>query len=313
MTAHVTVLGASGFIGNAVLRELTRHPVRLRAVARSAPPELPPDAGDVEQLRADLLEPGRAAQAATDTDVIVHLVAYAASGSTWRSAASAPAAERVNVGLVRELVAALQQRPAPPPVLLYASSVQAANPSGASRYAQQKIEAEEIIQQATEDGYVRGVILRLPVVYGRYGRSGPTGRGVVATMARRALAGEQLAMWHQGSVRRHLLHVRDAASAFAAALEHHGRLVGGAWTLSADRARPLSEIFSVIAASVAQQTGAPPVPVVGVPAPTDAEANDFRSDDFDSTDFRAQTGWRPRVPLREGIDRTVAALIRAEE
>lgn len=299
----VAVLGASGFIGRAVLGELARRPVRLRAVARSA---VAAPARTVH--RADLLDPGAIAAAVDGADVLVHLVAHAAAGSTWRSAATDPAAERVNVGLVADLVDALRARPrASPPVLLYAGSAQAAHRGAAGRYARQKIRAEEILGRAAADGLLRAVVLRLPTVYG------PAGRGFVAAMARRAIAGERLTLWNDGSVRRNLLHVDDVAGAFGAALDHRGALGGGTWAVGADEAVPLAEVFTAIALQVSRETGRAPVPVTPVPAPDAAEANDLRSDDIDSSDFRARTGWRPAVALPDGIRRTVSALVTAEK
>ncbi|ASU79084.1 NAD-dependent epimerase/dehydratase [Actinopolyspora erythraea] len=310
----IALLGASGFIGNAVLRELRDRPARLRAVSTGGTPDTPPGAAEVEELRTDLLQPGRAAAAIEEAEVIVHLVAHATGGSTWRSATSDPESERVNVGLIHDLVSALrQQRRSTPPVLLYASTAQAATVSGASRYAQQKREAERILREATDEGLVRGVILRLPTIYGQSGPAGPTGRGVVAAMIRRALAGQPLTMWHNGDVRRDLLHVEDVANAFATALDHHDALAGGTWPLGADRSEPLGDIFRTISGSVARHTGTPAVDVVTVPPPEHAEANDFRSDDIDSSEFRTRTGWHPRVALADGIDRTVTALLSAQE
>nr|AGS49617.1 UDP-glucose 4-epimerase [uncultured bacterium esnapd12] len=308
----VVVLGASGFIGSAVVQLLGELPVRLRAVSRSGLPGLSPCVAEVQELSADLVDPAQLAAAVVDADVIVHLVAHAAAGSTWRSASSDVTAEHVNVGVMRELVAALRaRRRSTPPVVCYASTAQAACAAAASRYAQQKLAAEQLLLQADQEGVVRAVILRLPAVYGQSGRGGSMGRGVVATMIRRALAGQELTMWHDGSVRRDLLHVDDAAAAFVAALEHEQMLTGRTWALGADRSQPLGEIFTVVAASVARHSGKPAVPVVAVAAPEHAEVNDFRSDDIDSTDFRARTGWRPRVSLVDGVDRTVAAMMLA--
>ncbi|NEB81460.1 NAD-dependent epimerase/dehydratase family protein, partial [Streptomyces sp. SID14478] len=66
----VVVLGASGYIGSAVLRELSRRPVRLRAVARGpfAPPVGGPAATEV--VRADLTEEGAVAEAVRDADAV---------------------------------------------------------------------------------------------------------------------------------------------------------------------------------------------------------------------------------------------------
>ncbi|QBJ98640.1 NAD(P)-dependent oxidoreductase [Rhodococcus sp. ABRD24] len=309
----IAVLGSSGFIGSAVLRTLAARRSRLRAVSRSRPAALPPGSA-IEQRQIDLLVPGQARAAIEDADVIVHLVAHAASGSTWRSATADPEAERVNVGLMRDLVAAIHdRRVSTTPVLIYASTAQAAEPAAASRYAQQKLEAERILREASNAGLVRGLTLRLPTVYGQRDRSDPVGRGVVAAAIRQAISGQQLTMWHDGSVRRNLLHVEDVASAFAAALEHRDALAGETWTLGADRSESIGRIFAGIAESVARQGGMPPVPVVTVPAPEHAQPNDFRSDDIDSTAFRTHTQWRPQVPLWEGIERTVAASIPAKD
>ncbi len=310
---QVVVLGASGLIGTAVMRELAPQTIRLRAVSRTATAELPRHANSrIERVQADLLEPGEVAHAVADADVIIHLAAYAASGSTWRSATIAPDAERVNVGLMHDIVSALRDR-STVPALIYASTAQAANPIQASQYARQKIEAETILRQATAEGIVNGVILRLPVIYGQTCPAGPIGRGIVSAMIQRALSGESITMWNDGHVLRNLLHVEDVAAAFISALNHRRELAGGTWSLSADRSESLSTIFSTIADSVAHTTGTAPVSIVSVPSPEDAEANDFRSDEFNSAEFRALTGWRPRVPLSEGITRTVATLILSEE
>ncbi len=74
-----------------------------------------------------------------------------------------------------------------------------------SPYGRQKPAAENVLKDATAEGVLRGVSLRLPTVYGHGPESTTDDRGVVSAMARRAMAGEQLTMWHDGSVRRDLL------------------------------------------------------------------------------------------------------------
>jgi UDP-glucose 4-epimerase len=58
-----------------------------------------------------------------------------------------------------------------------------------------------------EQGYVRGVTLRLANVYGPGPRSGSTDRGILNQMIRRALAGEPLTVFGAGDQVRDYVHM----------------------------------------------------------------------------------------------------------
>ena len=72
-------------------------------------------------------------------------------------------------------------------------------------YDRQKVAAEQFLKQAAADGVVRGISLRLPTVFGHGRTPGSAVRGVVGAMARRALDGRPLTMWHDGTVLRDLV------------------------------------------------------------------------------------------------------------
>lgn len=314
MTRLVAVLGATGFVGSAVLAQLARRPVRIRAVARRAA-ELPPGArADVEVVQADLTDPDALAKAVSGSDAVLHLLLC---DGGWR-AAEQPDGERVNVEVMRELIRVLRsEKRAEPTVVLYSGAAsQVGLPPGevldgtepdhpATVYDRQKQRAEGVLLEATAAGSVRGISLRLPTVFGT---SSSPDRGVVSAMVRRALAGEPLTMWHDGTVRRDLVHVDDIAAAFVAALDHPDRLTGRRWLLGAGRGDELGEVFRTIARSVADVTGVEAVPVTSVTPPGHAPETDFRSVTIDSGPFRTVTGWRPHISLRDGIDRTVREL-----
>ncbi|MFI5618751.1 NAD-dependent epimerase/dehydratase [Streptomyces sp. NPDC051567] len=318
----ITVLGASGFVGSAVVRALARRPVRLRAVARGRTAPAPGPAGTTV-VTADLTDRAALAEAVAGSDVVVHLLL--ADGG-WRAAESEPAAERVNVGVMRDLVEVMRPGPGgPPPLVVYAGAasqvgVPPREPLDGSEpdhpgtaYDRQKLTAEQILKEATAQGLVRGISLRLPTVFGEVAAPGATDRGVVSAMARRALADQTLTMWHDGTVRRDLVHVDDIAAAFTAALDHPDPLVGGHWLIGAGRGDALGDVFRLVARATADHTGRLPVPVVSVEPPAHAPATDFRSVTIDSSPFRAATGWHPRIPLPEGVRRTVAALARQQD
>jgi nucleoside-diphosphate-sugar epimerase len=316
----VVVLGASGFVGSAVTATLARRPLRLRPVARR-PSVVPADArAEVDVRTADLTGPGAVADAVAGADAVVHLVTHAGG---WRGADEDPASERVNVGLVHDIVAALahRRRPGPAPVVVLAGStsqvgvpprvpIDGTEPDRPeTTYDWQKLAAEQALVAATARGEVRGVSLRLPTVYGRSRTVHVEDNGVVSAMMRRALAGEPLTLWSGGHIERDLLAVDDVADAFESAVYHADALSGRHWLLGTGRGIRLDELFRAIAAAVSARTGQPPVPVVTVPPSAHATSTDQHSMVVDASAFRAATGWSPRTSLREGLDRTAAAFV----
>jgi dTDP-4-keto-6-deoxy-L-hexose 4-reductase len=294
----VVVLGASGFIGSAVVSELTRRSVRVRAVSRDQGFSL----AGVEFTRVDLADKGAVGRVVADADAVIHLAAHIGGEKSWRSADVSAA--RVNVGLMRDLVHAVQDH-AP---VVFASTLQAEYLHGrsAGEYVTQKVAAEEIMR----NGLPRGIALRLPTVYGQSPLSGSLGRGVIWALALMAVAGDPITMWHDGSVERDLLHVTDAARAFTAALTCADDLAGRPWAIGTGLQRRLGDVFSTLAGIVADRTGHPPVPVVTVPPPDYAESHDLESAAVDCSAFPAVTGWQPQVALPAGLADVVDAITR---
>jgi nucleoside-diphosphate-sugar epimerase len=319
----VAILGASGFLGSAVSARLSRQHVRLRLVSRRLPAR-PPGPAPVERLSRDLTDPRQVRESVAGVDAVLPLVLYAGRG-TWRLTDDESAAEQVNVGVVRAVVAALAQQPRRAgrvaPVLLLPGSTSQVGP-GPQRidgtepdrpvtgYDRQKLAAQRAVEAATAEGVVRGATLRLPTVFGPGRAPGVVDRGVVSTMMRRALAGEPLTVWADGTVRRDLLFVDDVADAFALALDCPGALAGRHWPIGSGQGTTLRDLFTAIAVLAAERTGRPPVAVGSVPPPADASAMDLQSLVADSSAFREVTGWQPRTPLSKALRRTLDFLAR---
>jgi nucleoside-diphosphate-sugar epimerase len=306
----VVVLGASGYLGTAITALLARRPVRLRAVARS--PAVVPDrsVADVEVAVADLTERAAMAGAVRDADVVVHLLLSAAS-ATWRTATGDDSGARVNVGTLDDAlrVLAAPGRAGVRPAVLFAGSVAHPDDEEVSPYHRQKATGERILLKATANGAVRGISLRLPTVFGDTHTARCRHGGVVAAMVRRAIAGQPLTLWHDGSVERDLVHVDDVARAFVTAIDHADRLAGRRWPVGSGVPVRVGQLFTEIAAAVAVHTGRPPVPVVRVGVPPQATAADLRVAAADSAAFRAVTGWAPRVSRSAGLARLVEVLV----
>ncbi len=302
---RVAVLGGSGFVGSAVSARLAALGARVRVVARD--PGVPPFPAEV--VAADLAEPGAVAAAVAGADVVLPLVLFT-GGGTWRVAAgSAADAARVNVGIVADAVDAARG------TVVFAGSTSQVGPGAPERidgtetdrpeseYDRQKCAAERLVLDAG------GCSLRLPTVFGP--STGSPDRGVVTAMARRALAGEPLTVWGAGDVERDLVFVEDVAEAFAAAVVHADRLAGRAWLVGSGAGVAVRALFELVAATVAELTGRPAVPVRSVPPPPHATASDFRSLVADPAVLTLATGWRARVPLADAVSRTVAHLLQS--
>jgi len=308
----VVVLGASGMLGTAVTRELSSRPIRLRAVGRRTPTVPHGCVADVEIHRADLTEPGEVARATEGADAVMHLVAHTAGAGQWRSADRDTAAERVTVGLVHDLVDVLAARERTPVVVFAGTTSQVGRTTAAvldgteedhpvTEYDRQKLAAERALETATAEGVLHGITLRLGTLFSQGTDPGVQDRGVVAGMTRRALAGEPLTMWNDGSVRRDLLCVDDAARAFVAALDNTDALAGRHWLVGTGEATSVGELFTAIARAVSAHTGRPPVPVVSVPPPAESIAADVVDFVVDPSAFQRATGWTARIPLADAL------------
>lgn len=322
-TPLITVLGSSGLVGTAITRELARRPVRLRLVGRR-PTTVPDQPRAVIDMRTvDLAVPGAVAEAIDGSDAVIHLVAHISGESNWRVSSNDPVAERINLGLVHDLVAAVRdQRPRRPPVVLLAGSMSQVGKSAKARidgsepdqplttYDRQKLDAERAILAATEQGLLDGGTLRLATLYTQGTDSPALDRGVVSVMMRKAFAGQPLTMWHDGTVTRDLVCVDDVARAFLAALDRHEHTTGRSWLVGTGQAVSIASLFKMIATTVATHTGRGPVPVTCVPPAEHSMPTDQLDFVLDPSAFQDATGWAPRVSLLEGLDSLAAAMTR---
>ncbi|MFF1946138.1 NAD-dependent epimerase/dehydratase family protein [Rhodococcus qingshengii] len=319
----VVVLGASGLVGSAVVRAMADRPIRLRLVGRR-PIAVPPGAqARIEILRVDLTQSGAMAVAVEGADVVVHLVAHIAGSATWRVSSNDQLAERVNLGLVRDLVdyfaSGASTLRGPAPVVVFAGSMSQTGRSKWGRiceadigepltpYDEQKMRAERLLLDATRDGLVRAVPLRLATLFGR-GNDVILDRGVVATMMRRALADQTLTMWHDGSVTRDITCTDDVGGAVLAAVDHADALAGRHWLVGTGHATPIAELFRGIAQAVAETTTRAPVPVVSIPPPGHSSPTDQLDFVVDPSAFHRVTGWRAAIRWEDALRPTAAAL-----
>lgn len=321
----VSVLGGSGFLGSAIIQALAPHRVHIRAASRRPTTVTLPTAqtaATLTPLSADLTDRKALARAIHAADAVIVAVARIAGQQTWRVSDDDSDSARVNQGIattVAEMCAEGQFTGSPPIVLFAGSTSQAGHHPGpltgaepdhpVTAYDRQKLAAERALLEATRAGHCRAASLRLPTVFGPAAATSCQDKGIVSAMARRALAGQALTLWNDGSVVRDLLYVTDAAAAFVAALAAADRLSGRAWVVGSGQRVQLRELFAAIADDVAALSGGHRVEVRQVPPPPYASPLDLRSVQLDPAAFTAATGWSARVGWRDAVRRTVAALV----
>ncbi len=126
-------------------------------------------------------------------------------------------------------------------------------------------------------------------------------------MMARALRGESLALYGEGTQLRDYLYVDDAIEAFVAAALHAARTDGCHFVVGSGEGRSLADAFELVARRAERLTGRR-IEVLSQAPPAGLSPIDARSASVDASRFRAATGWSPRVTFVDGVDRALAAL-----
>jgi UDP-glucose 4-epimerase len=145
---------------------------------------------------------------------------------------------------------------------------------------------------------VRACSLRLTNVYGPRQLIKHNRQGFIGWFIRMAIEGKSIEIYGDGSQLRDFVYVDDAADAFLRAGANDA-CNGDAFNVGGDV--PISH--SDLAAELVRISGAGRVEYVSWPP--DKKAIDIGSFYADSTRFMKATGWKPVIPLAEGLRRTI--------
>lgn len=145
---------------------------------------------------------------------------------------------------------------------------------------------------------IRATSLRLTNTYGphllmKHGR-----QGFITVFIRRALEGQDLQVFGDGSQLRDFTYVDDCVEAFLA-VATHDEAYGQAFNVGGQEPVSLLEV-----AQLCQELAAAGGTASTVPWPPDREKIDIGSIYVSHEKLTALTGWEPKVSLREGLART---------
>lgn len=160
-------------------------------------------------------------------------------------------------------------------------------------YGITKLAIEKYLLMYQQMHGIRATILRVANPFGERQRI-ETAQGAVGVFASRALLGQPIEIWGDGSVTRDYLHVSDVAEAFAAALRYTG--AAAVFNIGSGTGTTLNALLAVI-----EQ-------VLGRPLARDYRPGrpfDVPASVLDNGLAQRELGWRPAVALLPGVARTV--------
>jgi UDP-glucose 4-epimerase len=149
---------------------------------------------------------------------------------------------------------------------------------------------------------LRSTVLRLTNVYGPRLHLDRPDQGFLSVFLRRALVGDDIELFGDGSQERDCLHVDDVIDAMIIA-SRHDAAVGEVFNLGHPDALSLARIADLVLAAAGRGGS-----VRHVPWPEDLERIDIGSYRGDFSKSERVLGWRPLIPFRDGIAVTVDAL-----
>ena len=162
-----------------------------------------------------------------------------------------------------------------------------------SQYGVSKHTVEHYLHSYALQYGLNYVVLRYPNVYGP--RQNPLGEaGVVAIFARQMLGGERPTIFGSGDKTRDYTHVSDVVSANLLAMEQGKNAICniGTGVETSDQ-----DIFDALAAALGYDSP---------PLYTSVRPGEIQRICLDWSKAERELGWRPQLPLKEGIVNTVA-------
>ncbi|ODS01224.1 hypothetical protein AUC68_12740 [Methyloceanibacter methanicus] len=162
-----------------------------------------------------------------------------------------------------------------------------------SSYGIVKLALEKYIALYGREHDITSVSLRISNLYGE-GQRHDTGFGVIASFCHKAVAGETVDIWGDGTVSRDFIHVSDVVDAFVAALDHDGD------SLVVNIGSGTSVSINTVLDTIATITGRE------VPRRyLQGRAFDVRHICLDVGLAARTLGWKPRIDLNEGLRRVL--------
>lgn len=300
------ILGGGGFIGSAVTDQLLieGHSVRVFAHERTTPYRSFSDKESVEWMVGDFLVKSNIRSAIEGMDVVIHLISTTLPKNSNENPAydvqtnllstlsllDIMVEEKIKKIIFISSGGTVYGRPHTIPI----SEEHTTNPLVS--YGVTKLAIEKYLLLYKELHGLQPIILRVSNPFG-HRQSTAKQQGAVGVFINKALDGEAIEIWGDGSVTRDFIYIEDLARAFVFAVEYEGEK--SLFNIGSGRGTTLNELVDTLES------------ILGKPI----KRRYLEGRNFDATlnvlDIalaNRELGWKPDISLSSGIRRTLAAL-----
>ena len=294
----ILLLGGDGFIGTALARHLSHNGYSVNVVSRHLSEDKP--GPGISRHRGDLADRDLILKLLPACGTIVHLAACTTPGVSARAPAMEAALNLQPALQFLELLGAFENRHL---IFISSGGTLYGNPAKIpadeamvlqprSYHGAGKLATEIFLQTFTHLTGQRVTILRPSNIYGP-GQHFQSGFGVIRTICEHLRNGTEMEIWGDGTCVRDFLFIDDVTRAIEAVIRlKPGRRVYNLGSGSGDSLNAVIEMIESVSNRRLKRRHLP------------QRALDVKAVILDASRFRRDTGWKPAVMLREGIQET---------
>lgn len=307
----IVILGGLGFIGSHLARALVHDSFKVRIFDKLyASHELIKDIETcVEVIEGDMERPQDVMDALSGGEICFHLMHTTVPGSSMQDPGYDVQSNVVSsVRWISELNRTSIKR------LTYISSggtvygIPQTNPitedhptNPLCSYGISKLSIEKYVLLYGQINGIASTILRPSNVYGE-GQKLNINQGLIGVFADRLLREERIEIWGDGTVRRDYLYIGDLISGLLTLIKYQGPY--SIFNISTGEGHSILEIVDILT----EVMGKKPQLVFKPPRGFDVRVNILSSQRL-----KEETGWEPRITLKEGIGRYIRWLNKYEK
>jgi UDP-glucose 4-epimerase len=299
----VLVFGGGGFIGSTIVDQLLEdsHEVVIFERPRVAPFRRFSSTEKVEWLTGDILSEYDIDAAIQNVDAVIHLV----STTLPRTSNDDPVYDvQSNIVGTLGILKAMAKHDVRRIVFISSGGTVYGNPvylpvdenhptNPQVSYGVTKLAIEKYLLIYERMHGIRPVILRVANPYGERQRI-ETAQGAVGVFIHRALHGQPIEIWGDGSITRDFLHVADVAAAFVKALRYEGN--ERIFNIGSGKGTSLNELIDELRRQLGLSIEAIYQSGRSFDVPVSVLCNALA---------QSELGWTPQVDLDDGIARTI--------
>lgn len=298
----IVIFGGGGFIGSAIVDRLLLdgHDLRIFERPRVEPYRKFSATERVEWVFGDMLSINDITLAMTGMDLVIHLVSTTLPKSSNEDPIYDVQSNLVGTLQILNVMAKLNVKKIifissggtvyGTPKYLPIDENHPCNPLVSYGITKLAIENYLLLYEGLYG--IKALILRVANPFGKRQRI-ETAQGAVSVFLHRAITGQPINIWGDGSVTRDYLYIDDVAEAFANAVDYNGSK--NIFNISQGLGTTLNELIMLIEESLGH-----PVEKNYLPARTFDVSKNILSNDL----ALKELGWAPKISIREGVKLT---------